>query len=271
MRFETVLVTPLMAAKFLSHNDGNRKLREQHAVGLQRAILEGRYKLTHQAAAITKRGRLIDGQHRFRAIVLANKAVEMVIAYDVPEDVYPVLDSGMPRKMYERLRSDPAHTSICTTLFRLMVRIEKAQDYELQTMLDVFDTALHKWSAIPCAGNKKGLKAPHMAAIVLRIASDLFHDRNDGVCRIQWLVEKIIRADLTGAPPIIHAFARQLRDGVNHSEILDVSPATDQFCRAWVSLDPEKEAVSRVQITDHSYLMRDARLEFKAVSQGVFD
>lgn len=118
MRFEIVNVTPELAAKFLGKNDGNRKLREHRSAYLSRAILEGKWKLTHQAAAISKKGRLLDGQHRFRAICLANKSAEMVIAYDVPEDVFAVMDAGMPRQMHERLRSDwmKANKPSCTEL-----------------------------------------------------------------------------------------------------------------------------------------------------------
>src|SRR5215510_6988131 len=132
MRFEKVTVTPELAAKLLLKNEGNRKLREQHAAGLARAIENGQYKLTHQAAAVTKKGRLVDGQHRMRAVILANKSVEMWIAYDVPDDTFSVLDAGMPRKMHERLQSDPKKTSVCTSLFRIMVRNGKAQEYEIE-------------------------------------------------------------------------------------------------------------------------------------------
>lgn len=270
MRFEVVNVTPEMAARFLSKNEGNRKLREQHAASLARAITEGRYKLTHQAAAITKRGRLIDGQHRFRAICLANRAAQMVIAFDVPDDTFAVLDSGMPRRMHERLRSNPQHTSICTSMYRLMVRMGRAQEWEIQMMLDVLTPAMQKWSAIPRHGPKRGLRVSHVSAIVLRLAMHLAREEADAVARIQWLVEKLFRDDLTGAPPVLWSFHRQVSEGVANLDIA-VSSETDQFCRAWVAFDPQNESTTRLQINDHSQHIKDARFEFKFVSQGVFD
>ncbi len=270
MRFELVNVTPEMAANWLMKNEGNRKLRERHAAAIARAMDEGKYKLTHQALAVTKSGRLIDGQHRCRAVLIHNRAVNMFVAYGVPEDVFAVLDSGMPRKMHERLRSNPANTSIMTALFRVMVRNSRAQDYEIQTMLDVFEVALDKWSAIPSKGNKKGLRGFHQAAIVLRIAMAASRKDHDEIARLQWLVEKLHRSDMTGAPPVINSFWRQVTDGVANLD-LGVAPETDQFCRAWRAFDPENESVQRLQVSDHSQDVRDARVEFKFVSQGVFD
>lgn len=270
IRFELVNVTPQIAAGLLAKNEGNRKLREQHAASLARAMDGGKYKLTHQAAAVTKKGRLIDGQHRMRAVVLSGKTVPMFVAYDVPDDTFAVLDSGMPRKMHERLRSNPANTAICTSMFRLMVRTSKAQDYEIQMMLDVFEPALSKFSAVPKHGPKKGFRQPHVSAIVLRIAMALARDDADEVQRLQWMVEKVFRGDLTGAPPVLHSFYRQISEGVANLD-LAVSPETDQFCRAWRAFDPENEAAARLQVNDHAAEIRAARLEFKFVSEGVFD
>jgi hypothetical protein len=270
MRFELVNVTPELAARYLQKNEGNRKLREQHSASLARAMEGGQYKLTHQAAALTKRGRLIDGQHRMRAIVLSGKTIPMWIAHDVPDDVFAVLDSGLPRKMHERLRSNPAKTAVCTSMFRLMVRTPKAQDYEIQLMLELFEKALDKWAEIPKLVSKKGFTAGHSSALVLRLASAIHHKNTDEVSRLQWLAEKLTRSDMTGAPPVMHSFYRQLSEGVANLD-LGVAPLTDQFCRAWRAFDVDNEAVTKLQITDHSLDVKAARLEFKFITEGVFD
>jgi hypothetical protein len=270
MRFELVKVTPEMAAKFLLKNDGNRKLREQHAAGLARAIENGKYQLTHQAAAVTKKGRLIDGQHRMRAIIMAGKPVEMFIAYDVPDDTFAVLDAGMPRKMHERLQSDPKKTSVCTSLFRIMVRNGKAQEYEVEMMLEIFEGALSKWSQLPKLGTLKGFTTFHNAAVALRIAMALEEKDADEVNRILWVLERISKGDLVGAPPIIHAFYRQMSEGVSNPD-LSVSPMTDQFCRAWIAFNADNQSTPRLQIGDHAIHVREARVAFKNITEGVFE
>jgi hypothetical protein len=270
MRFEIVEVTPEMAAKFLLKSEGNRKLRESHAAKLSRAIVDGKYQLTHQAAAVTKRGKLIDGQHRMRAIMLANKPVQLVIAFDVPDDTFAVLDSGLIRNMADRLRADKFQTMVCTQLFRLMIRQGAAQEYEIETMLECLQGALDKYAAVPKHGFMKGLKGPHTAAIVLRMADAMDRQDQDGVLRVQWLVEKLNRKDMTGAPPIIQAFFRQICEGVANFDI-GVAPQTDQFCRAWTAFDPEKEAVVRLQINDHHADLKEAREVFRRITQSVFE
>lgn len=269
MRFEIVKVTPDMALKFLEKNDGNRKLREHRAAYLARAIEEGKWKLTHQAAAISKKGRILDGQHRFRAITLAGKPAMMVIAYDVPEDVFAVMDAGLPRKMHERLRSDPKHTSIATTMFRLMINRQIPHEYETGLMLEIFKPALLSFDQAPRTQNKIN-RAPISAAVVIRLA--MMHNRKDvdGIQRIQWILEKLHRQDLVGLPPIINSFYRQQLEGVANLT-LGVSRETDQFVRSWNAFDPQKESVTKLQINDHSTDIRDARVEFKLITQGVFD
>lgn len=270
MRFEIVKVTPEMAAELLGRNEGNRKLREHRAAYLAEAILQGKFKLTHQALAISKKKRLLDGQHRLRAVCLANKAVDMAIAYDVPDDTFSVLDAGMPRKMSERLRSDPTHTSICNQLFRIMVANRGAHEFEMELMLELFDTALKSYEQVASHKKTKFDKAPIGAAILLRLAMHQAKKEVDGVARIQWLLEKLRRADLTGAPPILHVYYRQAIEGARTLD-LGVAPSTDQFVRAWNAFDPEQEGATRIQINDHGAEVRNARVEFKLITKAVFE
>lgn len=267
MRFEIVNVTPEIAAKYLGKNDGNRKLREHRSAYLSRAILDGKWKLTHQAAAISKKGRLLDGQHRFRAICLANKAAEMVIAFDVPEDVFAVMDAGMPRKMHERLRSDAKHTATVTTMFKLMSSNRTAHEFEIELMLEIFEDALRQYRF---SNKSKVTKAAVVAAIILRVAMLQAKGDHDGVARIQWIIEKMHRGDLVGLPPVVSSFYRQQFEGIANLD-LGVAPATDQFVRSWNAFDPEKESVTRLQINDHGADVRAARVEFKLLTKGVFD
>jgi hypothetical protein len=270
MKFEVVKVTPDIAARFLMKNDGNRKLREHRAAYLARAIEEGKWKLTHQPIAIGKRGRLLDGQHRLRAICLANMPAELVVATDVPDDVFAVLDAGLPRKMHERLRSDADHTSTCTSLFRLMVGRSTAHEYEIELMLEIFAATFLKLAQVPRTRDSKFERKAIQAAISLRTAMAIKAKDDNEVIRIQWVLEKLRRGDVAGAPPIVCSFYKQTMEGVANLDI-GVSQPTDQFCRAWVAFNRDNEGVSRLQITDHSLHIKEARLEFKFLTEGQFD
>lgn len=270
MRFEVMVVTPQMAEKWLERNEGNRKLREQRAAHLARAMQDGKYRLTHQAVAFSTKGRLLDGQHRLRAIILSQVSVEMAVAFDVPEAAFEVMDAGMPRKMYERLRSEPKSTSVATTAFRLLQASRNAHEYETAMVLEVFGPALLKLEQVskPRGRHRVG-KAAQETAVVLRMALALKDGDEAEQERIMWLLGKLRHGDMAGAPSIAVAYYKWLLEGPSHQ--VTVSRETDEFSRAWVAFDPEKQGLLKLQITDHSKVMREARDVFKDVSEGIFD
>jgi hypothetical protein len=67
-----------------------------------REMLAGRWRLTHQGIALDPQGRLLDGQHRLRAVLEADLSqsgivVPMMVTVGVPRDTFAVMDSGRPR------------------------------------------------------------------------------------------------------------------------------------------------------------------------------
>lgn len=97
MYFEKVRVTPAVAEKLLETNLGNRDVRWRHVENLKQEILSGRWKESPQPIAVGKDKVLKDGQHRCWAVIEANTPIISWIAYDVDNDVMPVLDTGIVR------------------------------------------------------------------------------------------------------------------------------------------------------------------------------
>lgn len=270
MRFEVMTVTPEMADNWLKKNEGNRKLREQRAAALARAIQDGKYRLTHQPIAISTKGRLLDGQHRLRAVVLSQQSIETAVAFDVPEAAFEVMDAGLPRKMYERLRTEPKNTAICTTAFRLLQSSRNSQEYETSLLLELFAPAMLKIEQVPKPrGRQRIAKASQEAAIVLRMAVAIKDKDEEEQNRINWVLGKLRHGDMAGAPPIVISYYKHLLEGPNR--VIAVARDTDQFCRAWTAFDPDKEGVLKLQITDHSRIMTEARENFRDISDGIFD
>lgn len=273
MTFTVEDVTPEMAAKWLQKNEGNRKLREPRAASLAKAICDGKYRLTHQPIAFSAKGRLLDGQHRLRAICLSNRTIPIAVARNVPESAFDVIDAGLTRKMYERLRTDPKATTVATRLYRMMVGKGSPQEYEIQTMMDIVGDALLKVQQVAGPNKKKGGRigrATQEAAIVLRMALAMHDKDEDGQLNINWKLEKLRRGDMVGAPPIIAAYHQQLMKGVQNTDIT-VSSDVDDFVRAWRAFDRTRESNGRLQIDDHSLVIREARDVFRLVSQGIFE
>jgi hypothetical protein len=107
MILETVDLTPDDAAKMLNisaqHEHVNRSLRKANLERLTHAILNGQWRETHQAIAVSPDGVIIDGQHRLNAIVAANQTVRVLIARDVDPSTFAVIDTGVVRSPYDVL------------------------------------------------------------------------------------------------------------------------------------------------------------------------
>lgn len=112
-------ITPSQAAKWLEAkvNHDNRPIRQSQVEYLSREILSGKWQTTHQGIAFAKGGRLLDGQHRLAAIVLAGKAAQIQVTTGADEDTFAVLDCGVKRTHPDRIHlvnDDKMNRLICT-------------------------------------------------------------------------------------------------------------------------------------------------------------
>jgi hypothetical protein len=98
MKFTTKIITPEMAKEMLlSNTSANRKLDPAKVKKLAQQMKAGQFLLTHQGIAFDMDGRLLDGQHRLRAIVEAGVPVTMVVAEGSSPESFGVIDQGKPR------------------------------------------------------------------------------------------------------------------------------------------------------------------------------
>lgn len=97
IKIETI--TPEWAAKILaSNNVVNRKLRTKTVTMIAKDIENGDYNgLNGETIKFGEDGNLKDGQHRLQAIVEADKSVEMIVAYNVPNESQITIDAGTKR------------------------------------------------------------------------------------------------------------------------------------------------------------------------------
>lgn len=103
-------VNAAMATEFLKANrkpvigeqGTNRNLSRTTVADYTREILAGKWRWTHQGAAFNAAGALVDGQHRFEAIVAADKeqpgiSILMVVWYNVPDESQEAMDRNFRR------------------------------------------------------------------------------------------------------------------------------------------------------------------------------
>lgn len=97
MRLAPEKITPEKAREYLKMSAGNRRLRKSNIQALARDIKAGKFQETHQGIAFDTNSRLIDGQHRLHAIILANKPVTLLVTRGAMPTSKFVIDNNAPR------------------------------------------------------------------------------------------------------------------------------------------------------------------------------
>jgi len=93
------VVTPKKALTYLEGNTNNRNERAWWVQTLASSIKRGEWQCSHQGIAISETGRLLDGQHRLHAIVVANSPVEILVVKGLPDETQKVMDYGIKRTL----------------------------------------------------------------------------------------------------------------------------------------------------------------------------
>lgn len=92
-------ITPKIAAEYLSTNSkSNRKIRQGYVDFLATEMVSGRW-ISESAESIkfNRQGVLIDGQHRLSALIKANKTLYFLVARNLHEQTFKVIDTGISR------------------------------------------------------------------------------------------------------------------------------------------------------------------------------
>lgn len=102
-RFTEVLMTPKMAAELLEGRPKNRNIAEARAARIATDIREGRWIVNGDTIRVGPNDELLDGQHRLRAVVIANKPVPMTIFRCASESAIESIDTGRARTVADIL------------------------------------------------------------------------------------------------------------------------------------------------------------------------
>lgn len=121
-----ILITPKMAEEWLGKNIGNRNVRDARVRLFAADIAAGKWAQTAEAIKFDWNGRLIDGQHRLNAVLLAGKPARMLVARGLDPDAQKVLDTGSKRTSADALRmhGSTANYAIISAAIKLIVGIE---------------------------------------------------------------------------------------------------------------------------------------------------
>src|SRR5690606_37222008 len=101
---EIVTVTPELASEWLTANKGNRTQRPKVIAAYSRDMTAGEWLFTGEAIKFDWNDRLIDGQHRLEAVLLAGASVRMLVIRYLDPRVQYVLDTAAKRTAGDALR-----------------------------------------------------------------------------------------------------------------------------------------------------------------------
>lgn len=87
-------ITPDEAAKMLARNDANRPCDKRRAARIAGDIMRGDWKVNGDAIRISKTGRLLDGQHRLNAVIIANTPVQTFVVRGLEDSVFGTIDTN---------------------------------------------------------------------------------------------------------------------------------------------------------------------------------
>lgn len=129
MQIKKVLVTVPLAKQWLENQRTNRGLSDDHANALAREITGGRWCPEQAPIRFDQEGRLWDGQHRLRAVILAGIPVYMMVQHGCSEEVIRSHGLTRPRTVQDQLRIDGMPSNLAksmTSLARMLQYRRKA-------------------------------------------------------------------------------------------------------------------------------------------------
>lgn len=105
-----VVVTPGDAKRFVAANaENNRNPKLGRIPGYARDMRAGRWReRTGETIKVAPDGAFIDGRNRMQAVILADVPIVFDIAWNVPRDNMPIIDTGASRTLADALKIDGA-------------------------------------------------------------------------------------------------------------------------------------------------------------------
>jgi hypothetical protein len=91
-------IGPDLALRYLRKNTGNRRLSSMHISALARDLAQDRWMFNAQPICFAHTGRLLNGQHRLHAVILAGRSIEVPVVRGLDETAYETYDNHAKRR-----------------------------------------------------------------------------------------------------------------------------------------------------------------------------
>jgi hypothetical protein len=254
-----VTVTPDMARKMLEHNDGNRPKKKSVVARYAAVMLAGNWSLSPDGLIFGRDGRLLQGQHRLSAVIVADVPIDFVVWTNVDDNVFRVLDRGAIRTASDALGIDRKLSEVGGLIARL---VSGSNARPLDEDIMVIAEALRDYHDYLIDGSTSSTPivsaAPFRAAACARMMSG--YDKQ----YIKSVFDGLVHGDVASLPRI----AQSVVAAIAARKFMSTGGGTKQteyFVRAWDVFDPTKRDNERIIIRDSSRAIKDLRKVFNGV------
>ncbi len=106
-------VGPELAQQWLASMATNRHLSSDRVAMFARDMVHGQWRLSIDAIAFNALGRLVNGQHRLRAIIASGVTVPMAVAHNIDDQAIKTIDAVRARQLNDQLSIEGGHKNVC--------------------------------------------------------------------------------------------------------------------------------------------------------------
>jgi hypothetical protein len=120
-----VWITPELAALWLTRNNKNRKIRDLHVNAMARDMATDHWAFTGEAIKFDRNGKLLDGQHRLKAVIKSGATIKMYVIPGLPTESQSFMDAGARRSAGDALAfRDETNASLLASTIRFAIRFD---------------------------------------------------------------------------------------------------------------------------------------------------
>lgn len=247
-------MNPAQAQEYLSSNKGNRNIRNSWVNELIKIIKNDEWCLTHQGIAISKDGRLLDGQHRLIAISLSGVSVPISVTENCEDDTFLHIDKGVKRSLSDSISVDRKITEILSVFLKIAsARYDRPELAKKIMKTDIGFASELLISTCRSARRVASSAAIKAGAVMAMIDLNQYEE-------ISKNYRTFILADYDNMPPALKSFERRISTGhINLKDPLNTLYPTSYkaFCllnRASISLRVSEAEMYEIKARTRNYI-----------------
>lgn len=139
-RMERTVITIDLANKLLQGNHNNRPIRPNKVAQYASLMKNGLWGESSQAVSIDTNGRVSNGQHRLKAIILSGVPCECWILWDAPPESYVNEDQNIPRSYADALGRPAKLVEVARLAYKICLSQEIQPPVQLtDRMAEIFE------------------------------------------------------------------------------------------------------------------------------------